>query len=161
DVRRERRFSEASERRLERLALRGLERQAQRSVTAQLEHLGAQSTETQLEAWSQPASTTHESEPAAVGPPLDHQCLRASARLLGSTQLGRQHARVVDDEEIVRAVQLGQIAEALLREAAARAIDDQQARGLARFDGILGDPCLGELVVELAALHRALQRTPA
>ena len=76
----------------------------------------------------------------------------------GAVEPGRHHSGVVQDDHIARAEVLGQVVEAAVSDAAAGAGDDHEPGVVARLDGRLGDRLPGQLVVEVARLHRGGSR---
>ena len=91
---------------------------------------------------------------------LDH----ATRARFATDQAGRHHARLVDDEHVARLDIVDDVAEdAVLNGAAmlqrrsrlgALAIHHQQAAGVARLGGSLGDQFLGKVVVKIIGTHR-------
>src|SRR5690606_12969066 len=69
-------------------------------------------------------------------------------------QPGRQHLRLVDDQQIPRTQELGQVADLMVVGRGPPPVDEQ-AGGVAGFDRRLGDRLRGELVVEVAGTHPA------
>ena len=67
-------------------------------------------------------------------------------------EAGRKHASVVEDEEVIRSKQVGEIAELAIMQYA-RALDVQQARGGAVGQRLLRDEGVGEIEVEVGDLH--------
>ena len=60
----------------------------------------------------------------------------------------------MDDQEIARAQDVGQIANAKIARSILRALVHEQARGIARLDRVLCDRFRRELVVEVGCFHR-------
>ena len=91
---------------------------------------------------------------------LDH----ATRAGFATDQAGRHHTRLVDDEHVARLDIVDDVAEdAVLNGAAmlqrrsrlgALAIHHQQAAGVARLGGSLGDQFLGKVVVKIIGTHR-------
>ena len=105
---------------------------------------------------AQLAGRAHERLPRAactVGR-LEQQHLGRAAGAAGETEAGRDHLRLVDDEQVAGAEDLGEVmhrAVVGLR----RPPIDQQSRRVPRFDGHLGDAIGGQVVVELLQPHAA------
>src|SRR5262249_35804759 len=73
-------------------------------------------------------------------------------------QPGRHHPRVVQDQQIPRRQQLGQVGEDVVRQSArrpfARAAKDQQPGPVPPRRRFLRDEMLGKTVIEVARMHR-------
>ena len=65
----------------------------------------------------------------------------------------RDHARVVDDDELAAGQLVGQLAEAPMAHLAARALEHEQARRVARFGRLLRDQLGRKVVVERRRVH--------
>src|SRR5262249_20355225 len=66
---------------------------------------------------------------------------------------GRHNARIVEDKQVARSEQLGQIAEGAVLQRLLGAADDQQARGIASRGRLLSDEMLRQRVVEEVRTH--------
>jgi hypothetical protein len=82
---------------------------------------------------------------------LDQDLYRA-AGFLASEESRRQHARVVEDEEIARREQLDEIGEPPVFEPIVRRIDDEQPARRARGERRLRDPLGREIEIEVGFL---------
>ena len=96
---------------------------------------------------------------------LEQQRLDHAARAgLATNQAGRHHARLVDDEHVTRLDIVDDVAEdAVLNGTAvlqrrsrlgALAVNHQQAAGIARLGGSLGDELFGQVVIKIIGTHR-------
>jgi hypothetical protein len=78
--------------------------------------------------------------------------LAATADFPGSHS-GRDDPRIVHDEEIVGAKQIGQVPERPVFEFALESIQDEEERGVALWGGGLGDETWRQLIVEIRGTH--------
>jgi hypothetical protein len=69
-------------------------------------------------------------------------------------QTCRKDPRVVDDQELVAAQQIGEVAERTVLEVAGAAFQEQQARGAAVREGTLGNALRRKRVVEFFKTHQ-------
>jgi hypothetical protein len=115
----------------------------------------------QLHADVTAAPGAHERAPAVGRQRLHEQQLDApAARVLGEDARG-DHARVVDDEAVSGAQQLRQLVEHVVGERAARTVDLEQPRRLARLRRHLRDGGGRERVVERVEIHDCVVYRPA
>ena len=80
------------------------------------------------------------------------QDLDLSAAVLAAAQPGLDDAGVVEDQQVARAQQTGQVGELTVVQAAG-AVQVQQPAGVAPFGGMLGDQFGGQFVVELGNIE--------
>lgn len=64
-----------------------------------------------------------------------------------------QNARVVEDQKFVAAQQLRQFGELVIVHAAVFAVQEQESRGVALWQGTLRDKVTGKVVVEFVRSH--------
>src|SRR5262249_20089177 len=111
------------------------------------------STGRELDSGAAPAARARQRAPAAPVDRLEEQELHLAAAGIARQDPRRNHARVVDDEAITRSEQVGKLGEAVVLEAAACAVDDEQPRRIAGRRGGLRDQLGRQLVVEVRELH--------
>src|SRR5262249_9816710 len=73
---------------------------------------------------------------------------------------GGQDAGVVQDQQVARIEQVGQVAEVVMANLTRRSVHDEQARGVAFRGRLLGDQVRGQVVIEQVREH-CLKRVPA
>ena len=100
-----------------------------------------------------PAPRARQRAPAARVDRFEEQQLHLASGGVPRQDPRRDHARIVDDEAVTRAEQVGKLGEAMILEAAARAVDDEQSRCIARRSRRLRDQLGRQLVVEIRKLH--------
>ena len=113
----------------------------------------------QLLALAQLAGGAHEGLPVAAAGILrfEQQHLGLAARRPSEPQAGRDDPRLVDDDDVPAAEEIGQVGNgAVLRRG--RTAVDEQARRVARFDRHLGDRFRRQRVVELVETHGSTLR---
>src|ERR1043166_715251 len=88
-------------------------------------------------------------QPSAIGVLTDQQQLRRVARFPFPVEPCRYHPRRIDDEDVARRNQLGEIAEMEMANLAAGAIEDEQAARRAIGEGMLGNLIAWKVVVEI------------
>ena len=77
-----------------------------------------------------------------------------------SNQSRREHARVVDDQEIPRAKQRRQLGEAPMLHALARAVEHHQPAAAAFRRRLLGDQFVRKIEVKVGCQHKRKARQP-
>ncbi len=82
------------------------------------------------------------------------QHLDLAAAILAPEQARRDHARIVEHQQVTRFDQRGEVGEKPVVEAIPRRVDAEQARRAAILERRLRDQVLGKLVVEIAESHR-------
>jgi hypothetical protein len=97
----------------------------------------------------------HERDPGVglIGRPHQKALRRAAARQAHADQPRRKHARVVDHQQITRLQQRRQIGEAMMPDAAARAIERHQSAGAALRRRLLRDQIFGKGKIEVGNVH--------
>jgi hypothetical protein len=95
-----------------------------------------------------------ESVPDVWTDPPSQQDLNPPTRWLTPIEAGRQHACVVQDEEIIWAQQLRQLVEATVLIRVASPIDDEQTALVARNRRPLSDQLRRKLKIEVREVHR-------
>ena len=103
---------------------------------------------------TQPAGRPGERLPAAVRPRLEQEHLGRSPRLPPRPHPHGQDARVVQDDEVVRAKLVQEVAEAAVADGPAAAVVDEQAGAVARLGRGLRDQPGWKVVVEVVGAHR-------
>src|SRR5262245_52855673 len=96
---------------------------------------------------SRPTASLPRAFTSAVGAPSQEQRLGAPAAALPAAQLGRHHARVVHDEQVLGARRVRQLREAQLGERAGPALQHQEPRRVAGRARLLRDPLGRQRVV--------------
>ena len=95
----------------------------------------------------------HERLPEAVAALLEQQHLPAPAARTAHRDARAQHAARVDDDEVARLEQVGQVGEAAVLDRSVAAVHEQ-ARAVPALGGPLRDQLLRQRVVELVGAHR-------
>ncbi len=80
---------------------------------------------------------------------------RAAGLVLEAEKPRGKHSRVVDDQHVAFAQVLRQVREGAMVDLSARALEHQQAAGVARLGRLLGDEPGGKVVVEVVGQHGA------
>ena len=99
-------------------------------------------------AFDQPPAELAEHFPGAIVLAEVQPLPFAAGPLASAEQPGRQHPRVVEDEQIAGSEQVGQVEELAVFQRAVAAADDQQPRPVALGGRFLGDQLRREVVIE-------------
>ncbi len=78
-----------------------------------------------------------------------------------SEEAGGKDACIIEDHELIAAKERGKIAEAAIVEFAGGQIEEQEARGIARIQGTLGDGMGREVVIEIGKVHDGRRGVPS
>jgi hypothetical protein len=96
----------------------------------------------------------HQGPPCAFRLPPHQKDLHPPARtFLAALQAGGDHPGVIEHQEISRGQELREVPEDPVREGSGAPVQHQKARRVPGLRGLLGDPILGKLVVEVAQAH--------
>jgi len=108
-------------------------------------------------ALDQPAARLTHQFPQPVGHFAQEQAFPLAAGAGAPTdQACRDDAGVIEDEQIARRQQVGQVGKDVMRDGAVGAADQHEARTVALGAGLLRDQVLGQVVVEGIGAHREI-----